>query len=282
MKKGVFLLSVFLFATMALNGCSSPDSPNLPNNGDAGSDSSTTADAGPPFSYLPTTYDSNGYFHLSSDQSAYVGYTPSIYTPALKMSLFVWMHGCGGLAEDDLSIIAPATTRESQSYIAISIGGREGDCWDVSSDSPKVLSAIADAKKHFNLNPQKIYIGGYSSGGDLAYRVGLQNPGMFAGLLVEDSAPFLNSGITAASVGTIASPVHVAHLAHLEDATYPIGNVLTELATLKSKGYIVTILEAPGSHYDTDAPAANPTSGTSYGLRTLLLPYLDAGWTASR
>ena len=117
--------------------------------------------------YLPVTYDANGYFHLNSGQSPYVGYKPGTYSNTNAISLLVWLHGCGGTAEADLGSIAPSSSRQTQSYIAIAIGGRDGDCWSVDTDTPKVLAAIADIAKYFNINPRKVYLGGYSSGGDL-------------------------------------------------------------------------------------------------------------------
>jgi predicted esterase len=215
---------------------------------------------------------------LDSGKSTYVGYQPETYKPETPMSLLVWMHGCGGVAEDDMWDIAPYATRAGQSYIAISLGGRDGDCWDMNTDEPKVLAAITDVKRYFNINPRKIYLGGYSSGGDLTYHVGLRNPGMFAGLLVENSTPFRDSGVAASSVQNLASPIHVAHLAHLSDDTYPIATVRAELATLEARGYLVTQIEKAGTHYDADSPEAAPTKGTAYDLRTYLLPNIDLGW----
>ena len=223
--------------------------------------------------YLPVTYDANGFFHLNSGQSDYVGYRPDTYSDATPISLFVWMHGCGGNAEGDLFTIAPYPTRATQSYIAISIGGRDGDCWTVGTDTPKVLAAITDIARYFNINPRKVYLGGYSSGGDMTYRVGFENALLFAGLLVENSDPFSDTGAPNAYLGA-AWKLNVAHLAHLSDTTYPIGTVRTNLATLTANGFPVTKIEKAGTHYDPDSGAF----GTNYDLRTFLLPYLDAGW----
>ena len=140
---------------------------------------------------------------------------------SLPSSLFVWMHGCGGNAEGDVFSIAPYPTRQTQSYIAISIGGRDGDCWSVGTDTPKVLAAITDIARYFNINPRKIYLGGYSSGGDMTYRVGFENASLFAGLLVENSDPFRDTGAPNAYLSA-SWKINIAHLAHLSDTTYPI------------------------------------------------------------
>ena len=221
------------------------------------------------------TYDSNGFFHLDSGESTYVGYKPDTYNDAQPISLFVWMHGCGGTAEGDMWSIAPYSSRETQSYIAISLGGRDNDCWSVDIDTPKVLAAIADVSRYFNIDPRRIYLGGYSSGGDMTYRVGLQNASLFAGLLVENSDPFKDTGITQEELMASASwKINIAHLAHLSDDAYPIANVRAGLDALTANGFPVTKIEKVGSHYDPD----NGASGTDYDLTHFLLPFLDAGW----
>ncbi len=231
--------------------------------------------ADPP--YLPVTYDANGFFHLNSGQGAYVGYKPDTYSDAQPSSLLVWMHGCGGDSEGDMYAIAPPPTRSTQSYIAISIGGRDGDCWDVNADTAKVLAAVADITRYFNVNPRKIYLAGYSSGGDLTYRVGFQNTTLFACLLVENSDPFRDTGASQASLLASATwKINVAHLAHLSDPVYPIATVRTDLATLSANGFPVTKIEKAGSHYDPD----NGAFGTTYDLIHSLLPFLDAGLLA--
>jgi predicted esterase len=229
--------------------------------------------------YLQVNYDGNGFFTHNSGQSAYIGYKPNTYDHSTPISLFVWMHGCGGNAAGDMWTIAPFATRQNQSYIAISIGGRDGACWSTSADAPKVLAAIDDVARYFNINPRKVYLGGYSSGGDLTYRVGFENASRFAGLLVENSDPFAHTGASGTHLMAAASAswkINVAHLAHLSDTTYPIATVQTNIASLIANGFPATLIQRAGTHYDPD----NGNFGTNYDLRTFLLPYLDAGWVS--
>lgn len=223
--------------------------------------------------FLPDPRDGNGIFHLNSGESPYVGYAPPTYQESQPISLLVWLHGCGGYAEDDLWSVAPAPTRESQSYIAISIGGRDGVCW-ASGDTPKVIAAIRDVARYFNINRLRIFLSGYSSGGDLAYRVGFRNASLFAGLLVENSDPFTGSGMTAATATASASwKINIIHLAHTSDSTYHIATTRANLNALSANGFPVTMIERAGHHYD--APSAE-TPGTVYDLIQYLLPYMDS------
>lgn len=241
----------------------------------------TTTPVPNPTTYLTTSYDSNKFFHLNSGQSSYVGYKPDTYKESTPISLFIWMHGCGGNAEGDLWMIAPSATRATQSYIAISLGGRDGYCWQVANDGPKVLAAIDHIKKYFNIDAKKIYLGGYSSGGDMTYRIGMSNANLFAGLLVENSSAW-GSGQTVDQLMAAASwKINIAQLNHLSDNTYPIAKSRADLSALKAKGFPVIAIEKEGTHYDNAGAIVNGAAvpGTAADLQKFILPYLNAGWT---
>ena len=63
------------------------------------------------------------------------------------------------------------------------------------------MAALADFETHFNVDRRRVILGGYSSGGDLAYRTGFRHSSTFAGLLIENSSPFRD---TESSAGRIA------------------------------------------------------------------------------
>jgi hypothetical protein len=198
---------------------------------------------------------------------------PGVYDSShnTPITLFVWMHGCGGQSEGDINTISGG----SQSYIAIAVDGREGQCWDPNADQAQVLSAIADVETHFNVNRRRVVIGGYSSGGDLAYRTAFYHSRTFAGVLAENTAPFRDTGSSQqASINAATFKFHIVHLAHLSDDSYPIDGVRQETDALKAAGFPIERIERPGSHYDD----STESSGTDYDLKTLLLPHLRDNW----
>ena len=222
----------------------------------------------------PISFDKDTVFTLDSPQSNYWIYVPAAYdsTHATPITLFVWMHGCGGQGAGDIYTVSPGG---AQSYISIALGGREGACWDVNNDQAKVLAAIANVKTHFNVNPRRVILGGYSSGGDLAYRTAFYNANMFAGVLAENTSPFRDTGSSqAASIAAAAWKFNIVHLAHIGDDVYPIAGVRAETDALKAAGFPITRIERPGSHYDADTA----TTGTDHDLKTLLLPRLNDAW----
>jgi hypothetical protein len=224
----------------------------------------------------PVSFQKDSVFTLDSPETKYWIYVPSRYDDSHQtpIPLFVWLHGCGGQSEYDISTVSPGG---AQSYIAMAVGGREGGCWDPNTDTTKVLAAIANVKTHFNVDPHRVIIGGYSSGGDLAYRTAFYNSNLFAGLLAENTSPFRDTGSSQAdSIAAATFKFNIVHLAHTEDDTYGIDGVRKETDALKTAGFPITRIERPGGHYDADTA----TTGTDHDLRTLLLPHIDDGWTS--
>lgn len=209
---------------------------------------------------------------MNSGASPYFLYVPASYDAShnTPTKLLVWMHGCGGDGRWDAQVVSPGG---SQSWLTISIGGRDGACWNISTDTTLVLAALDDVKRRLNVDPRRVVIGGYSSGGNLAYRTAFANAGRFAGLIAENTGTLYGAGPAYASA---AWKLNVVHLAHLSDTTFPISTVRSETDTLKAAGFPTTRLERPGTHWDNDTA----TTGTNYDLRALVLPYLDAGWTS--
>ena len=142
----------------------------------------------------------------------------------------------------------------------------------MTTDPARLLTAVAYIKTRFNINPRRVILGGYSSGGDLAYRTMFYHANAFAGCLIENSSPFRDTESTpaqsfAANAG--GWRFNVIHLAHLQDEVYPIDGVRLETDAMISAGYPLVRIERTGTHYD---------SGTNDDLRALLLPHLNDAW----
>jgi predicted esterase len=222
----------------------------------------------------PLAVRKNEVVELKSSAGPYFVVVPDSYdethnTPA---QLFVWLHGCGGRAANDARVVSPGGT---QSWLTVSVGGRDGGCWSSATDSKLVIAALDDVERRLNVDPHRVTIGGYSSGGNLAYRTVFYNAERFAGILAENTAPFYGTGSSELdSIAAAAWKVNVVHLAHTGDRTYPLATIRNETEALKTAGFPGTLLERPGTHWDSDTESA----GTNYDLRTFLLPFLDVGW----
>ncbi len=233
--------------------------------------------------------------------SYYVATPPSYdETGATPMRLLVWMHGCGGEAEGDTYEMMASNKLdgeghiqddEKRDFIVISIGGTDGGCWNPDADVVKVLMAVADVTTHFNIDRRRIFIAGYSSGGDLAYRTIFYNADEFAGILAVNTHPFRDTGSTEAqSMAAAAWRFNIAQVAHSEDTEYhpeactdclegggDDPGVSPAMNDLETAGYNVEYVIEPGTHFDED-DFVNHT-GTDYDFRQYALPFIDnPGW----
>ncbi|HWU23890.1 MAG TPA: CARDB domain-containing protein [Nocardioides sp.] len=216
----------------------------------------------------------------------YMVRVPPDYVPTHAMRLLVALHGCSGTTADQLLW---ATNADWKGYLVMApigrdfVDGQNDGCWQPDVDVPLVLGAIANAKQHFAIDPRRTVLFGYSSGGDLAYRTGFEHSRLFAGLLIENSTPFRDTGDpTGVRAAAARAPhrFHIVHLAHQLDTVYPIDTVQSELAEVIADHFPVSQLTRSGNHWDDDSPADAPTSGTVYDARTYLVPHMTDPWTA--
>jgi hypothetical protein len=220
----------------------------------------------------------------------YWGFVPSTYESSnlTPTPLLIWLHGCYGEAEGEAWVVDPGEEMQPpQDWLTLTLAGREGGaegvCWVPSIDEAKVMAALADFETHFNVDRRRVILGGYSSGGDLAYRTGFRHSSTFAGLLIENSSPFRDTESTEAeSLAAATTKLHIVHLAHLQDTTYPIAGVRTETEAVKAAGFPIERIEVPGEHWNDEGEvvAGHPVPGTDADLRAYLLPHIDDGWLA--
>ncbi len=237
----------------------------------------------------PISYNKNQFFSIQNDildwttlpptprpdQDNTVDWliVPNSYddTHATPTRLLVWLHGCDGESRFEVGWLSPAG--DDQTWITLSPGGAEGGCWEMNTVTEIVLRSITRLKTRFNIDPKRVFIGGYSSGGDGAYRIAFYNALQFAGVLAENTSPFRDTKSPEAdSLAAAAWKFNVVHLAHTEDTTYLIAAVEAEVNAMDAAGFPVMLVKRQGGHYDVP--------GTIDDARTYLMPQLSGGWVA--
>ena len=228
--------------------------------------------AGPkPAASCTVTKDKDGFFTRTSALSDYVAYVPASYDGTKPLPLVVGLHGCGDNAYNFATWGPnPLATRSTQPHIGISVGGETGNnhCWSMGADDAKVLAAIDDIASCFWVHQKEITIAGYSSGGQLAYRVGMSNASRFAGILIENSGLYAASTDPTSLLVNASRKIPVAHRAHQSDSVFPLAKVQADWAAMQSRGFSVTTSVVAGDH-----------SGTSADWAEWLLPQAQA-WKA--
>jgi predicted esterase len=228
------------------------------------------AGAGPkPTASCTVSKDADGFFTRSSSKSSYVAYVPASYDGSKPVRLIVGLHGCGDSAYNFATWgVNPYDTRATQQHIGISIGGQDGNCWNLGVDDDKVLAAVDDISKCFWVHQKKVAIAGFSSGGQLAYRVGLKQASRFAAILIEDSGLYAADNNPDALLANASWKVHVAHRTHTSDPVFPLAKVKADWVKTTAAGFPLLASETPGGH-----------DGVSQDWANWLIPQ-SAAWTA--
>jgi pimeloyl-ACP methyl ester carboxylesterase len=110
--------------------------------------------------------------------------------------LDVWLHGRGATLTE-VSFIAshdPAfphdgalSVARSQNYIQLDVFGRTNNAYRWAGETD-VYEALADVRRNYNIDPERITLRGFSMGGAGAWHIGLHNPSQWAA--VEAGAGF--------------------------------------------------------------------------------------------
>jgi len=197
--------------------------------------------------------DSSGFFTLHSAASDYVVRLPVGYETAhpRPSRLLVALHGCGDSAANFATwAAAPFALRPRQNYIAMSVGGRDGACWNTNSDGAIVAAAIAHVRSCFYVHQERIVVAGYSSGGDLAYKLAMTDSLVYAGALIEHSTMSLVFG--SSNVDNVLAAagwkLNIGHIAGTLDAIYPISTVRSDRDKIVAHGFPLHYSETASDH----------------------------------
>lgn len=228
-------------------------------------------DPGPaPTGACTITKDAEGFFVRNSGKSDYVAYVPASYSPSQPMRAIVGLHGCGdNMANFARWGVNPFDTRSTQDHIGISVGGESGGnkCWSMGGDDDKVLAAVDDLAKCFWIHRAKVVVAGFSSGGQLAYRVGMKHADRFAGILIEHASLYAADSNPDGLLAGAAWKINVAHRAATGDTVFPIAKVRADWTKTTAAGFPLVTTETGGGH-----------DGSSNDWTGWLIPQ-SAGWT---
>jgi pimeloyl-ACP methyl ester carboxylesterase len=238
------LLALSVIACSGGGGTSSGE-PTLDGGGGGGDSGGGGGGPGPaPTQTCTLTADKDGFIALKSAESDYWMRLPVGYATQTPYPLVLGAHGCGDKGYNyGTWALAPYEGRATQGYISISVGGREGQCWDLKTDEKYMLAALAHARSCVYADQRKIFAAGYSSGGRLAYQVALTHADLFSGILVAKTAISDRSLLEKASY-----KMRVAHHGSKGDSNFPPSSYQADWAALKAAGYPLTTFEDDAGH----------------------------------
>ena len=123
-------------------------------------------------------------------------FTPQHYERNYAYPLIVWLHGPG---DDERQVTRVMPLVSLRNYLGVGPRGTfkvansngsstpgydwQQDSQHIAAAEEHVLSAISAARRWLNVAPHRIFLAGYGSGGTMAFRVALNQPHLFAGVL---------------------------------------------------------------------------------------------------
>jgi phospholipase/carboxylesterase len=134
-------------------------------------------------------------FNISSEAAPHSLFAPLHYERKYAYPLLVWLHGPGD-NETQLKRIMPLISMRN--YVAVAprgtsradgkLGGDRRFAWrqdeeETAQAEARVFQCIERAGERFHIHPRRIFIGGYDCGGTMAFRLGVNRPDVFAGVL---------------------------------------------------------------------------------------------------
>jgi hypothetical protein len=198
----------------------------------------------------PVDYERGGIVNIGSSPEEYWVRVPTSYDDSHQtpIRMVVFVHGCGGVAQTEAQWIDSYVANADDHLLMVPGLGRDGQCWDSGADAGPLLDSIADAKTHFNVDPRRVVVGGYSSGSTLAGQVAFANAELFAGVYALPGRPFWSNDNRNQLMKAAAWKLNVAYRPHTGDEYYPIGDLRADKRALQDAGFPVSFGEVGGNH----------------------------------
>ncbi|HJQ68838.1 MAG TPA: prolyl oligopeptidase family serine peptidase [Blastocatellia bacterium] len=177
-------------------------------------------------------------------------FVPASYDRAKAHPLVVALHGMGGDENsyfDSYKDGAFKVEAERRGYIVACPKGREPASMYLGAAEQDVLDVIAEVRRAYNVDADRIYVTGHSMGGFGSWSIAMSRPELFAAI-----APIAGGG----------NPIGMKKIAHIpqlvvhgdNDKTVPVERSRMMVTAGKSAGAEIKYLEIPGgNHIDVAA-----------------------------
>ncbi|MFW6124518.1 MAG: alpha/beta hydrolase [Pirellulales bacterium] len=202
----------------------------------------------PPF---PEKVES-GVFSRGGHDSSYALFAPVRYESGYAYPLFVWLHGPG---DEERQLLRMMSLMSLRNYVAVAPRGPtavqdgSGYTWrqtegDIAAAEQRITDSIAIARAKYNVAPHRIFLAGFDCGGTMAYRVGLQYPDRFAGV-ISLGGPLPAGGPLFGRLNEIRR-LSVLLAVGRDSRRYPAEEVCHHLRLFHTAGLCITLRQYPG------------------------------------
>jgi predicted esterase len=183
---------------------------------------------------------------VDSTLQPYQVFVPAAYDKSKTFPLVIALHGMGGDENSYLQAYAQGAFKleaEKHGYIVACPKGRKPASMYLGDAEKDVMDVIAEVRRDYNIDPDRIYLTGHSMGGYGTWSVAMSHPDVFAAL-----APISGGANNPAAMSKIAHiPVLVVHGDN--DPTVPVERSRVIVATGKKLGAEIKYIEVPGGDH---------------------------------
>jgi predicted esterase len=117
---------------------------------------------------------------LDKPASKYWMYVPEEYTPYRSCPLIVGLHGAGSTAEN---FIRAFTSEAQKNQYIIAAVKSQGQSWSPrDGDEKLILDVMEHVRKNYTIDPERIFLAGFSAGAAMTCWFGFKNHSLFRGL----------------------------------------------------------------------------------------------------
>jgi dienelactone hydrolase len=167
-----------------------------------------------------------------------------------------------GMTAHSLATVTPGLFQQlgdGNGAVLVSPGGRSGFDMYANAAYRDAEQALADARRTFAIDGDRITVAGYSMGGYATYLHAATRPGRYAGALVVEGlvgglmpatkSPIVNAApdVVPMLANAFPEPIAIFHTTH--DANVPVVNALAASTRLRDLGYRYRLQVFPGDHF---------------------------------
>ena len=177
-------------------------------------------------------------------------FLPLHYEKNYAYPLIIWLHDNGSDQNYLPDVMFDISIRN---YLAVAPRGPENDwdsgyCWPQTTDCVyrsmcSIQAAMDEVRSRFNIDSQRIYIGGTGGGGTMAFRLACMQPELFAGI-ISLNGPFPEEQAPLSQYRACRElPVFWAHSRKSE--SFAEADLCAQLRLLHIAGFSVTLRQYP-------------------------------------
>jgi phospholipase/carboxylesterase len=192
-----------------------------------------------------------GVFSTAGGDSSHALFAPLHYEPGYAYPLIVWLHGPG---EDERQLLRMMSLVSMRNYVAVAPRGtasdddRPGFTWRQSDEhitaaEQRVTDSIAIARLKYHIAPHRVFLAGFDCGGTMAYRLALQYPDRFAGV-ISLGGPLPEGGHLLGRLNEIRR-LNILLAVGRDSREYPSEQVCEHLRLFHTAGISITLRQYP-------------------------------------